>query len=87
MPLPYTKRYGLKFAVNPPFTPYLGILFRDSELKYTRQIAHEKKVGKLIAEKIFNLHHISSIRLATLFLMPNHLFGQGLKLNRTILIC
>jgi len=52
IPLPYTKRYGIKFAVNPPFTPYLGVIFKENDYKYTKKLSFEKRLSKLIAENI-----------------------------------
>jgi hypothetical protein len=54
MPLPYTIRFHLKFGVNPPFTPYQGIIFKATESKYVRKLSFEKAVSRLLAEKAKN---------------------------------
>jgi hypothetical protein len=52
IPLTYTERYGIKFAVNPPFTPYLGIIFRESNQKYNKRLSFEKRISSTIAGNI-----------------------------------
>jgi hypothetical protein len=54
IPLVYTSRLGIKFAMNPPFTPYLGIIFRRSNQKYNTKLSFEKKFSKVMAKKLKN---------------------------------
>jgi len=54
IPLPYLKRFGVKFAVNPPLTPYLGIAFEESDRKYTNRLAFQKRVSKAIISRLAN---------------------------------
>lgn len=50
IPLTYTKRFGIKFALNPLFTPYLGVIFRESNQKYNIRLSFEKELSKVMAK-------------------------------------
>lgn len=54
IPLVYTSGYGIKFAINPPFTAYLGIIFRESNQKYNTKLSFEKEFSKVVARKLKN---------------------------------
>jgi hypothetical protein len=54
IPLPYVRRFGIKMAVNPPFTPYLGVLFRKSDQKYNTRLSFEKELSGNLARELKN---------------------------------
>jgi len=45
------SRLGVKNASHPSLTPYLGVIFRESEAKYVTRISGEKEMSKAIAAK------------------------------------
>jgi hypothetical protein len=55
IPLPYTKRFGVRFGVNPPFTPYLGVIFRESNQKYNVELSFERELSKALTETVKNI--------------------------------
>jgi len=55
MPLTITKRFGLKLAINPPLTPYLGIIFGNVHGKYCTQLSFRKDVSNMFAKKVRDL--------------------------------
>ena len=46
------SRLGIKFESLPPLTPYLGVIFRESEAKYVKRISDEKEMSRAIAASI-----------------------------------
>jgi len=40
----YSKKLGIKYAHHPPWTPYLGIIFKEMEGKYTKILSIQKKI-------------------------------------------
>lgn len=52
IPIVYTNRFGVKFAINPPFTLYLGIMFAESKQKYNTKLSFEKEFSKIIAKQL-----------------------------------
>lgn len=50
IPLTHTKRFAVKFAINPPFTPYLGIVFKEKNQKYSERLSFEKEISRKIAK-------------------------------------
>jgi hypothetical protein len=55
IPLPYTKRFGVRFALNPPFTSYLGVIFRESNQKYNVKLSFERELSKALTETVKNI--------------------------------
>jgi hypothetical protein len=43
------SRLGFKRAFHPPLTPYLGVIFRESEAKYVKRLSDEKQISRDIA--------------------------------------
>jgi len=59
---------GVKYAHHPPLTPYLGVVFKDSEAKYVKRISDEKSMSKAIATRIkkdFDSIHFNFTPFAT----------------------
>ena len=46
------SRLGIKSASHPSLTPYLGVIFRESEAKYVTRISDEKGMSRAIAARI-----------------------------------
>ena len=46
------SRLRVKSASHPSLTPYLGVIFRESEAKYVTRISDEKEMSKAIAARI-----------------------------------
>lgn len=46
------SRLGIRKALHPPLTPYLGVVFRESQAKYVKRISDEKEISKTIAARI-----------------------------------
>ena len=45
----YSKKLGIKYAHHPPWTPYLGIIFKEMEGKYTKILSIQKKICREMA--------------------------------------
>jgi len=59
-PLAYHTEFGIKLAMHPPLTPYLGVLFKEQDIKYVTRLSKEKKISQEIARTLKrSLHHIS----------------------------
>jgi len=52
IPIPFVNRLGVRFAVNPPFTGYLGVLFRKSSQKYNVRLSMEREFSKILAKNL-----------------------------------
>ena len=52
LPIVCRSRFGIKYGIHSPLTPYLGILFNDSEAKYVSRISEEKNISRAVAKKI-----------------------------------
>jgi len=48
------KQAGLRtsYAYHPPLTPYLGVIFKEDQCKYTTQISSRKRVYEAIAKRL-----------------------------------
>lgn len=51
-PVACISRFGLKQAIHPPLTPYLGVVFDKKERKYVSRISYEKRISGAIAKTI-----------------------------------
>jgi hypothetical protein len=59
-PLPYRTEFGIKLAMPPPLTPYLGVIFKRQDTKYVTRLSQEKKISREIAHILKgSFHHIS----------------------------
>lgn len=47
-----TLGLGIKRGFHPPLTPYLGVVFKESQAKYVKQISDEKEISTTIATQI-----------------------------------
>jgi len=65
LPLTYhVLALGIRIALHPPLTPYLGILFKNNTGKYVTKISTEKEISRAIASALrkefavvhFNFH-------------------------------
>ena len=69
LPIIYcVSRFGIKHAHHPPLTPYLGVIFKESEAKYVKRISDEKEMSKAIAARIkkdFDLIHFNFTPFST----------------------
>lgn len=45
-------RLGIKIALHPPLTPYLGVLLRKSEARYVSRISEAKKISEALAKRM-----------------------------------
>jgi len=52
LPIVCSSRFGIKNAYHPPLTPYLGVIFGDSEAKYVTRISDEKEISRAIAYRL-----------------------------------
>jgi len=52
LPIICKSKFGIKQAVHPPLTPYLGVVFRKSKTKYVNRLSEEKKISECIAKEI-----------------------------------
>jgi len=53
IPIVYSRSVlGLKTVDHPPITPYLGILFKQIQGKYTTILSTKKKVYSIVAERL-----------------------------------
>ncbi len=61
IPITYIKKNGLKFATNPPFTPYLGVVFKTNEnkTKYVNQLSFETKISITFANQLKTFPYFS----------------------------
>ena len=46
------SKLGIKRSLHPPLTPYLGVIFRESQAKYVKRISDEKEISRNIAARI-----------------------------------
>lgn len=46
------SKFGIKYISHPPLTPYLGVIFKESEAKYVTRISSEKEMSRVIAARI-----------------------------------
>ena len=46
------SKLGIKIATHPSLTPYLGVIFGESEAKYVTRISKENEISRAIAVKI-----------------------------------
>ena len=46
------SKLGIKRSLHPPLTPYLGVVFRESQAKYVKRISDEKEMSRTIAARI-----------------------------------
>jgi len=52
LPIGCRSKFGIRQAVHPHLTPYLGVVFKKSETKYVNRTSEEKKISESIAKKI-----------------------------------
>ncbi|HGE72012.1 TPA: GNAT family N-acetyltransferase [Candidatus Poribacteria bacterium] len=52
LPICYGTKLGFRIASHPPLTPYLGVLFKQSDSKYVTRISNEKEINRAFAERI-----------------------------------
>ena len=64
LPLAYKSLFGITRATQPPFTPYCGILYRNSTAKYVSRISDEKRIATLMAKRIKKDFQIINFRFA-----------------------
>lgn len=58
IPLVCSTRFGIKQALHPVLTPYLGVLFKRQDNKYVNRISQEKEIGREIAQRLKNDFHL-----------------------------
>lgn len=46
------SRLGFKYSSHPLLTPYLGVIFKESEAKYVTRISNEKGMSRAIAARM-----------------------------------
>jgi hypothetical protein len=55
IPITYdVSKFGIRKATHPLLTPYLGIIFKDTNAKYVTRISDEKGIIREFAQKIKN---------------------------------
>jgi len=59
-PLPCRTEFGIKLAMSPPLTPYLGVIFKHQDTKYVTRLSQEKRISREIARTLKGgFHHVS----------------------------
>jgi hypothetical protein len=77
IPLVYTSRFGVKFAIHPPFTGYLGVMFRDSIQKYNTRLSFEKEFSNVAAKQLNEFAQYVSYTFHYNFLDANPFISNG----------
>jgi len=63
IPLTYRSLYKWKVAVQPPLTPYMGVVFGGDNGKYVSRLSAEKELGGLLADQIKSSFEYASFSL------------------------
>ena len=81
LPIICKSKFGIKQAVHPPLTPYLGVIFKKSETKYVNRISEEKKISESIAKRIKEDFDFVRFNFSPLFTDLQPFVWQGFSSN------
>lgn len=81
LPIICKSKFGIKQAIHPPLTPYLGIVFKKNETKYVNKISEEKKISECIAKKVKKDFYFIRFNFSPFFTDLQPFIWQGFSIN------